>query len=65
MSAEPLPREERPQLLERAARRGFIDDYAGIRISSTGARFRIQHVILRTLKDEAGASLGQSAYVPA
>jgi hypothetical protein len=65
MSAEPMLRDERQSLLDRAARRGFIDDYAGIRISSSGARFRIENVILWTLKDDAGAPCGQAAYVPA
>ena len=34
-------REERARLLETVARRGFIDDYSGVRISKTGRRFRI------------------------
>jgi hypothetical protein len=64
MSAEPMLREERQLLLERAARQGFIDDYAGVRISSAGARFRIEDVILWSLIDEAGVTQGQAAYVP-
>ncbi|MDB5644260.1 MAG: hypothetical protein JWN07_3577 [Hyphomicrobiales bacterium] len=64
LSAEPMLREERQALLARAAQHGFIDDYAGIRISSTGARFRIENVILWTLTDEAGVTRGQAAYVP-
>src|ERR1035437_6757302 len=38
-SAEPMNREERARLLERVSRDGFIDDYAGVRISATGKRF--------------------------
>src|SRR5688500_16682377 len=36
LSAEAPLREERQALLERVAREGFIDDYAGVRITATG-----------------------------
>lgn len=39
LSAEPMLREERQALLHRVTRDGFIDDYAGVRISATGRRF--------------------------
>ena len=61
LTAEPLLREERQRLLETAARTGYIDDYSGIRISSSGKRFRISNVILWTLRDEAGKPAGQAA----
>jgi hypothetical protein len=64
LSAEPMLREERQGLLERAARQGYIDDYRGVRISSGGARFRIENVILWTLADGAGVSHGQAAFIP-
>lgn len=64
LSAEPMLREERQSLLERAARQGFIDDYRGVRISSGGTRFWIENVILWTLRDENGATRGQAAFVP-
>jgi hypothetical protein len=64
LSAEPMLREERQSLLERAARQGYIDDYRGVRISSGGARFRIENVILWTLADDDGVSHGQAAFVP-
>lgn len=64
LSAEPMLREERQSLLERAARQGYIDDYRGVRISSRGARFRIENVILWSLADEAGVSHGQAAFIP-
>jgi hypothetical protein len=60
-SAEPLAREERAILLERVSRFGFIDDYAGIRISSTGKRFRIERATVWNLVDEAGLYRGQAA----
>jgi hypothetical protein len=64
LSAEPGLRDERQRLLAQAARSGFIDDYAGVRISRSGARFRIEKVILWTLADESGASHGQAAWIP-
>jgi len=60
-SAEPLDRAERARLLEAVARRGFIDDYAGVRVSRTGRRFRIERTVVWNLVDEAGRRLGQAA----
>lgn len=64
LTAEPVLREERQRLLERAGRKGYIDDYAGVRVSSRGARFRIESVILWNLLDEAGTVHGQAAFIP-
>lgn len=61
LSAEPLLREERQTLLERVSRDGFIDDYAGIRISSTGRRFRIEQATVWNLVDAEGRLHGQAA----
>jgi hypothetical protein len=41
LTAEAPNRTERAKLLEAVARRGFIDDYAGVRISKSGKRFQI------------------------
>lgn len=60
-SAEPLAREERAALLERVTRFGFIDDYAGIRISSSGRRFRIANATVWNLVDAEGIYRGQAA----
>lgn len=60
-SAEPLAREERGALLERVSRFGFIDDYAGIRISSTGKRFHISNATVWNLIDADGVYRGQAA----
>ncbi len=60
-SAEPLAREERAALLARVTRFGFIDDYAGIRISSTGRRFRIAKATVWNLIDVEGIYRGQAA----
>jgi len=61
LSAEPLMREERQALLERVTRHGFIDDYAGVRISASGRRFRIEAATVWNLVDGDGAIHGQAA----
>lgn len=61
LSAEAPLREERQRLLDRVTRDGFIDDYAGVRISATGRRFRIGPAIVWTLIDAAGQRHGQAA----
>lgn len=60
-SAEPVVREERAALLERVTRDGYIDDYAGIRISSSGRRFRIENATVWNLIDAHGVYRGQAA----
>lgn len=42
LSAEPSAREERRKLLDTVTRQGFIDNYSGIRISSTRQKFFIE-----------------------
>ncbi len=61
LSAEALHRDERARLLSRVTRDGYIDDYAGIRISATGRRFRIEQAIVWNLIDAEGAIHGQAA----
>ena len=61
LTAEPVHRDERARLLERTRRDGYVDDYAGIRISSTGRRFRIEQAIVWNLVDAAGIHRGQAA----
>ncbi|MBV5334108.1 MEKHLA domain-containing protein [bacterium] len=60
-SAEPLARGERARLLERVSRDGYIDDYAGVRISATGKRFRIEQAVVWNLIDVDGVLHGQAA----
>jgi hypothetical protein len=48
-------------LLERVRDHGFIDDYAGVRVSATGRRFRIERAVVWNLLDEAGRLHGQAA----
>jgi hypothetical protein len=61
LTAEPMRREERAQLLQRAARDGYVDDYQGIRISRSGRRFRIEQAIIWNLRDAHGQPAGQAA----
>jgi hypothetical protein len=61
-SAEPLAREEREHLLQTVNRQGYIDNYAGVRIASTGQRFLISKAIVWNLRDVQGNYSGQAAY---
>ena len=60
-SAEPMLQADRAKLLETVNRVGFIEDYAGVRISSTGKRFRISKAIVWNLIAEDGSKHGQAA----
>jgi hypothetical protein len=61
LTAEPVAREERARLLAEVTAHGHIANYAGVRISKTGRRFRIQQAIVWNLLDEAGGHYGQGA----
>ncbi|MBK1620741.1 MEKHLA domain-containing protein [Lamprobacter modestohalophilus] len=60
-SAEPLSRDERARLLAAVSERGFIDDYRGVRVSSSGRRFMIEQATVWTLNDAQGCPAGQAA----
>lgn len=61
LSAETMNRDERSRLLKRVSEQGYIDDYSGIRISSSGRRFRIRDAVVWNLIDEQGKPAGQAA----
>lgn len=61
LSAEPISRESRAALLARVTRDGFVDDYAGVRVSATGRRFQITNATVWNLIDDAGRPQGQAA----
>lgn len=61
LSAEAPLRAERERLMNAVRAQGFIDDYAGVRISLTGKRFRIERATVWNLVDAAGAVHGQAA----
>ena len=61
LSAEPIAREARAQLLEQVASHGFIDSYCGVRIAKSGRRFLIRNATVWNLTDSAGRLRGQAA----
>lgn len=61
LSAEVGDRAERARLLDQVSRRGVIEDYAGVRISAAGRRFRIKRATVWNLLDAAGDLHGQAA----
>jgi hypothetical protein len=61
LTAEPIHRDERAQLLSRVMEDGYIDDYTGVRISRTGRRFLIEQATVWSLRDERGSPYGQAA----
>lgn len=70
-TAEAMEREERERFLEKVRKKGYVDDYRGIRISSKGQRFQISRATVWNLLDEQGQFRGQAAmfkewrYLPA
>ena len=60
MSAEPVERDERERLLRRVAADGFVDDYAGVRVSSKGTRFEIRDAYVWNVYD-GETRVGQAA----
>jgi hypothetical protein len=61
LSAEPAKRDERARLLSRVSSHGYIDDYSGVRISSSGRRFLIEDAVVWNLIDGRGGYHGQAA----
>jgi hypothetical protein len=61
LTAEPVNQAERERMLTQAAERGFLDDYRGVRISSSGRRFLVENALVWNVVDEAGKKLGQAA----
>jgi hypothetical protein len=60
-TAEPMERADRANMLKRGQEKGYIDDYQGIRITTTGKRFQIKQAIIWNLIDKAGQIVGQAA----
>lgn len=60
-TAEPMHRDERQKFLDTVQKNGFIDNYSGIRISSTGKRFKIENATVWNLIDEKKLFIGQAA----
>lgn len=60
-SAETPDRSERARQLEMVRSRGFIERYAGVRISKPGHRFLILQAVVWNLNDPTGIYRGQAA----
>ena len=62
-TTEPELRSQRENFLVSAkmAKQGYINNYEGIRVSSTGKRYKIQDVIIWNLTDEQNQYCGQAA----
>lgn len=63
LSAEQQIREEREHLLARVTEYGFIEDYKGVRISSSGKRFLVEDSIVWNMIDVNGTYRGQAAVI--
>ena len=60
-SAEPLAQPLRAKLLDEVARRGYVDNYSGVRIAKNGRRFTITDGTVWNLVDAMGVCQGQAA----
>ena len=62
-SAEPesMIQEDRDRLLAQVTSQGFVDNHSGIRISSSGKRFRINNVTIWNLMNQQAEYCGQAA----
>ncbi len=61
LSAEVANQEDRKRLLHTVSLQGYVDDYSGVRISSSGKRFRIKDATVWNLIDRDGVYAGQAA----
>ena len=59
-SAEPDEREARAELLRRVTKDGYVDDYRGVRISSSGRRFEVRDAYVWNVYD-GEERVGQAA----
>ena len=61
LTAEPVNRDKRARMLEQAKTHGYISDYRGIRISSSGKRFLVEKATVWNIQKPDGTPLGQAA----
>lgn len=62
-TVEPAAREERRGALDRADEVGLVRGYSGVRVSTSGRRFRIHDGRIWTVLDDDGHRVGQAAAV--
>jgi hypothetical protein len=60
-SVEMIKRDEREKLMQRVTTDGYIDNYSGIRVSSSGKRFLINDATIWNIVDADGVYHGQAA----
>jgi hypothetical protein len=60
-SAEKISQTERDHLLNNVNKRGYIDNYQGVRITASGKRFKIEDAVVWNLIDAADNYCGQAA----
>jgi len=60
-TAEVDLQENRKKLLDEVSKNGYAKNYFGIRISSTGKRFKIENVKIWNVLDEKNQKIGQAA----
>jgi hypothetical protein len=60
-TAEPMHQAARAAFLQQVREHGYIENYAGVRISATGRRFRIEQATVWNLVNDAGDYAGQAA----
>ncbi len=60
LSTETVHQSDREQMLQKVTTEGFVDNYEGIRISSSGKRFLIKKAVIWNLYQE-GLYCGQAA----
>ena len=61
LTAEPMNREERARMLDQAKGHGYIANYQGVRISSSGKRFFVENATVWNIHKPDGMPLGQAA----
>ncbi len=61
LTAEPVNRKAREQLLEQVKYNGYTDSYSGVRISKSGRRFLIERGTVWNIMDEKNRYAGQAA----
>ena len=61
LTAESIEQQARQKLLDEVSANGFIDDYSGVRISSTRRRFEIEKATVWNLVDQFNIFHGQAA----
>lgn len=60
-TAEPVNQAAREVMMAQVLQQGFVENYRGVRISSSGRRFEIDRAIIWNLTDLQGQPCGQAA----